>query len=77
MKLVSIFFTASVPYLRFYIKDTLKRARNMKLVSIFFTASVPYLRFYIKDMLFVVAKYQKYLFFLYLRAGNNPQTMVI
>ena len=44
MKLALIFLTASAKYLRVYLKDTNKRARNMKLASIFLTASAKYLR---------------------------------
>ena len=49
MKFTSIFFTASAKYLRVYLKDTNKQARNMKFTSIFFTASAKYLRVYLKE----------------------------
>ena len=38
-----MFFTASAEYLRWYLKDTIKRAKNISSL-IFFTASAEYLR---------------------------------
>ena len=36
MKFTSLFFKASAVYLRVYLKDNNKRARNMKFTSLFF-----------------------------------------
>ena len=49
MKLASIFFTASKSYLRFFIKDTNKRARYAKFTLAYFKTSESIFEVHLKD----------------------------